>query len=135
MRRGMRRGCPGEIRASVRQIREQSREAFAIPEAWEIDVPIPAARPDAHKAVTPNFVNAILKDEPLICPGAEGVRGLEIGNAMRMAGVTRTAVDLPMDAGAFDGLLKDLEKQYGGRKKIEAPKDAVVDMGASFAKN
>jgi predicted dehydrogenase len=105
-----------QTRKSVRDIRERSKEAFAIPEAWEIDVPIPAAKPDAHKAVTQNFVNAILKDEPLICPGEEGVRGLEIGNAMLMAGVTRKAVDLPMDAGAFDALLKDLEKQYGGKK-------------------
>ena len=64
-----------------------------------------------------------------------GVRGPKIGNAMLMAGVTRQAVDLPMNADAFDALLKDLEKRYGGRKKLEAPKDAVVDMGASFAKN
>lgn len=124
-----------QTRKSVRDIRERSKEAFALPDAWEIDVPIPAAKPDAHKAVTQNFVNAILKNEPLICPGEEGVRGLEIGNAMLMAGVTRQAVDLPMNAESFDTLLKDLEKQYGGKKKLEAPKDAVVDMGASFAKN
>ena len=39
-----------------------------------------------------------------------------------------------MDAGAFDTLLKDLEKQYGGKKKMAAPVDAVVDMNASFKK-
>ncbi|HEY7118636.1 MAG TPA: Gfo/Idh/MocA family oxidoreductase [Tepidisphaeraceae bacterium] len=123
-----------QTRKSVRSVRETSKEAFAHIDTWEIDVPIPTARPESHKTLTQNFVNAILKNEPLIAPGEEGVRGLEIGNAMLMAGVTRQAVNLPIDAGAFDTLLVDLEKKYGGRKKVAAPVDAVVDMGASFAK-
>ena len=73
----------------VREIREKSKEAFAHIETWEIDVPIATANPESHKTVTQNFVNAIRKNEPLIAPGEEGVRGLEIGNAMLMAGVTR----------------------------------------------
>jgi len=123
-----------QTRKSVRQIREQSKEAFAHIETWEVDVPVPTAQPESHKTVTQNFVNAILKNEPLIAPGEEGVRGLEIGNAMLMAGVTRQPVTLPRDAGAFDELLKDLEKRYGGQKKLTAPADAVVNMNASFAK-
>ncbi len=123
-----------QTRKSVRQVRETSKEAFAQMESWEIDVPVPALRPDAHKIVTQNFVNAILKNEPLIAAGEEGIRGLEIGNAILMAGVTRRPVDLPVDAAAFDELLKDLEKKHGGRKKMEVPVDAVVDMAASFKK-
>jgi predicted dehydrogenase len=123
-----------QTRKGVREVREKSKEAFAHIETWEIDVPIATATPESHKTVTQNFVNAILKNETLIAPGEEGVRGLEIGNAMLMAGVTRQAVTLPMDAGAFDTLLKDLEKQHGGKKKMAAPVDAVVDMNASFKK-
>jgi hypothetical protein len=49
--------------------------------------------------------------------------------------VTRQAVTLPLDDGAFDALLKDLEKKHGGKKKTAAPPvDAVVDMNASFVK-
>jgi len=103
-------------------------------ETWEIDVPVAATRPDSHSVVTQNFVNAILKNEPLIASGEEGIKGLEIGNAMLMAGATRMPVALPMNADAFDVLLKDLEKKYGGMKKLEAPVDAVVDMNASFKK-
>jgi predicted dehydrogenase len=124
-----------QTRKSVREIREKSREAFAQIDSWEIDVPVPTAKPESHKTVTQNFVNAIRKNEPLIAPGEEGIRGLEIGNAMLMAGVSRQPVDLPLDAGAYDALLKDLEKKYGGKKKLTAPADAVVDMNASFAKN
>src|SRR5205823_10866692 len=108
--------------------------AFAHIDVWEIDIPIAPARPDSHRLATQNFVNAILKNEPLIAPGEEGVRGLEIGNAMLMAGVTRNAVTLPLDASAFDTLLKDLEKKYAGKKKLTAPADAVADINASFVR-
>ncbi|HYE21518.1 MAG TPA: Gfo/Idh/MocA family oxidoreductase [Tepidisphaeraceae bacterium] len=123
-----------QTRKSVRQTRETSKEAFAVMDTWEIDIPVPPTPAMAHKTVTQNFVNAILKNEPLIATGEEGIKGLEIGNAMLMAGVTRKPVDLPLDAEAYDALLKDLEKQYGGRKTLTAPVDAVVDMNASFKK-
>lgn len=121
-----------QTRKSVKQVRETSKEAFAHIDVWEIDVPVPTARAESHKGVTQNFVNAILNNEPLIAPGEEGVRGLEIGNAMLLAGVTREAVTLPLDAGAYDSLLKDLEKKYSGKKKVVAPVDAVADIHASF---
>jgi predicted dehydrogenase len=123
-----------QTRKSVRQVRETSKESFAIMESWEIDVPVSQARPEAHKTVTQNFVNAILKNEPLIAGGEEGAKGLEISNAMLMAGVTRKAVELPLDADAYEALIKDLEKKYGGKKTLKEV-EAVVDMAASFAKN
>jgi predicted dehydrogenase len=123
-----------QTRKSVRQTREKSKEAFAHLETWEIDVPVTGGATELHKQTTQNFVNAILKNEPLICPGDEAARGLEIGNAMLMAGVARQPVELPIDAAAFERLLKDLEKKYGGKKTLQAPADAVVDMGASFRK-
>jgi predicted dehydrogenase len=124
-----------QTRKSVREVREKSKEAFAHLETWDIEIPIPTAKPESHKTVTQNFVNAIRKNEPLIAPGEEGIRGLEIGNAMLMAGVSRQPTDLPLDANAYDALLKDLETKYGGKKKLTAPTDAVVDMNASFSKN
>jgi predicted dehydrogenase len=123
-----------QTRKSVRQTREQSKEAFAHLETWEIDIPVSGTATDLHKQTTQNFVNAILKNEPLICPGPEAAKGLEIGNAMLMAGVTRQPVELPISAESFEHLLKDLEKKYGGKKTLQAPADAVVDMGASFRK-
>ena len=62
-----------------------------------------------------NFVNAILKDEPLIAPGEEGVKGLELGNAMLMAGLTRKPVELPLDGDAYEAFLKDLKRSTAER--------------------
>ncbi|HEX2974165.1 MAG TPA: Gfo/Idh/MocA family oxidoreductase [Tepidisphaeraceae bacterium] len=119
-------------RKSVREIREKSPEAFATPEAWEIDLPVKADGGDSHKIMTQNFVNGILKDEPLIAAGEEGAKGLEIGNAMLMAGITRQAVELPLDGDAYEQLLKDLTARYGGKKSVQARADAVADINASF---
>jgi predicted dehydrogenase len=120
-------------RQGVREVRETSPEAFAQVETWQSDIPTPAGGPEGHKAIMQNFVRAIQAGEPLIAPGAEGARGLEIGNAMLMAGVTRRPVDLPLDGDAYEQLLKDLQQQYGGKKTLQA-RVVHTDMGASFAK-
>ena len=120
-------------RKSVREVRETSPESFAQVEAWDIDVPLAATPPEPHKIISQNFINAVRKGEALIAPGADGPKSLEIGNSMLMAGVTRRPVDLPLDGDAYEQLLKDLTKQYGGRKTLET-RQAQVDMGASFAK-
>jgi predicted dehydrogenase len=121
-------------RKSVREVRETSPEAFAQVETWVSEIPLPTgALAEGHKVIMQNFVNAILKKEPLIAPGSEGDKGLEIGNAMLMAGVTRRPVDLPLDGDAYEQLLKDLHKQYGGKKTLQT-KAAQVDMASSFAR-
>jgi predicted dehydrogenase len=121
------------LRKGVREILEKSLESFPTPEIWPIDIPYGPNPEMQHKAITQNFVRAILHDEPLIAPGAEGVKGLEIGNAMLMAGLTRKPVDLPMDAEAYEAFLKNLIKTYGGKKMLSAPSaPAIVDMASSF---
>jgi hypothetical protein len=105
---------------------------------WDIEVPVQKGEfADNTRTMTQNFVNAILKDEPLMGPGEEGARGLEIGNAMLMAGLTRTPVDLPLDGDAFESFLADLTKKYGGRKQLQpsgAGGAAGADMSASFGR-
>jgi len=121
-------------RKGVREIRETSKEMFATPETWTIDVPLAAAPSQPHELVTQNFVRAVLKDEPLMSPGVEGVRGLEIGNAMLMAGLTRKPVELPLDADAYEQFLQEMHRRYGGKKTLQTQAVSPADMGASFAK-
>jgi predicted dehydrogenase len=121
-------------RKGVREVRETSPEAFAQIETWQSDIPIPPGELSAgHKVIVQNFVNAIRNNEPLIAAGEEGSKGLEIGNAMLMAGVTKRPVELPLDGDAYEQLLKDLHKQYGGKKTLQT-KAAQVDMASGFAK-
>ena len=121
-------------RRGVRETRETSKEMFANPETWTIDVPLGPTPPEPHRLITENFVRAVLKDEPLLSPGVEGARGLEIGNAMLMAALTRRPVDLPLDAGAYDQFLKDMQRQFGGKKLLQTKQVSPGDMASSFSK-
>jgi predicted dehydrogenase len=120
-------------RHSVRKVRETSPLSFTNVETWDFEIPYKPGPADEHRFITQNFTNSTLKGTPLLGPGIEGVRGLEIGNAMLMAGVTRTPVTLPIDGEAYDALLKDLGQKYGGKKTL-ATREAIVDMQASFAR-
>jgi predicted dehydrogenase len=121
-------------RKGVREVRETSKEMFANPETWTIDVPLSLAPAEPHKLITENFVRAVLKNEPLISPGADGVRGLELGNGMLMSGLTRRPVELPLDGDAYEQFLKDMQKQYGGKKTLQTKAVTPADMAASFSK-
>ena len=117
-------------RKNVSEVLQNSPESFATVETWDCEIPVRGSG-ESHKMITQNFVNAILKDEELIAPGVDGVKGLELGNAMMMAGLTRTPVDLPVDGAAFEAFLEDMAMKYGGKKTL-APREAVVNMEASF---
>jgi predicted dehydrogenase len=120
-------------RNSVSETNLTSKAAFATMETWDCEIPVPPpGGNEGHKVITNNFIRGILKDEPLISPGVEGVRGLELGNAMLMAGITGKPVDFPMDGPAYDALLKDLAKKYGGKKQVKGEAGVSTDMGASM---
>lgn len=117
-------------RKSVQEFNRTSPDSFPSMETWEIDIPIPN-KPEGHVVITQNFVNAILKDEALISQGVEGLNGLEIGNAMLMAGVTRQPVSIPVDGAKYDAFIQEMIKKYGGKKTL-ATKAAGGDMASSF---
>ena len=121
-------------RQSVRQMREHSPHSFPQVEVWDCEIPVPPSPADEHQFIAQNFVNAIRKGTPLLSPGEDGARGLEIGNAMLMAGITRTPVELPLDGDAYDAFLKHLTQQYGGRKALPTKTVTGPDMATSFAK-
>ncbi|MEO1235643.1 MAG: Gfo/Idh/MocA family oxidoreductase [Planctomycetota bacterium] len=65
-----------------------------------------------HQRVTANFVETLLAggtQDDLVAPGTEMIYGLELGNAMLMAGLTKQPVDLPTDRAAFAALIEELK--------------------------
>jgi len=79
---------------------------FGQPECWKCEVPVSGPYPD-HKGITQNFVNAILHGEELIAPGAEGIKGLMLSNAMLLSTWTDNWVDLPIDEELYLTLLEE----------------------------
>lgn len=120
-------------RQGVREFNKSTTKLFGTPEAWKIEVPVgPMPTTPGYQLMVENFANAVLKNEPLNCPGPEGVRSLEIGNAMLMSGLTRKPVDLPLDGPTYDRFIDSLAKEYGGRKAVSGPARVQQDMTSSF---
>ena len=55
-----------------------------------------------------NVAQAIRNGTPLIAPMAEGIRGLELGNAMLLSGWRDSDITLPMDGEDFENRLNQL---------------------------
>ena len=110
-----------------------SPRGFAPPDFWECTIPLPAAGTVAHKAIIENVAATILGKAKLIAPLAEGIRGLELGNAMLYSGLNDVTVTLPLDAGAYSRMLDKLVSTSRWRKKVPAGKAANADdFGKSF---
>ena len=52
-----------------------------------------------------NFADVILNGGELVAPLQEGIRSLEIGNAMLMSGLTGETVTLPIDHERYNVML------------------------------
>jgi predicted dehydrogenase len=59
-----------------------------------------------HAGVLQNFIEAIAEGKPLVAPAAEGIRSVELGNAMLLSSETGRTLELPLDGRAYQRLLK-----------------------------
>ena len=71
---------------------------------------------EQHTGVMKAFAARILRGEPLIAEGAEGIRGLTLSNAMYLSSWLNETVDIPFDEELF---LRELNKRRAGSKKKE----------------
>ena len=104
---------------------------FGSPPYWECDIPFePETRPP-HRIVIENVAEAIRNGVGLIAPMAEGIRSLELGNAMLLSGLKDKTVTLPMDAAEYAELLDSLVKN----SKPRIPRQARKSSSAGFEKS
>jgi hypothetical protein len=75
---------------------------------------------ELHQVLIQNFVDAILAGEPLIAPAEEGLRSLELANAMIYSSFTGWTVELPLNARIYDSCLKGLIQRSRKRTKCRA---------------
>jgi predicted dehydrogenase len=83
-----------------------------------------------HKEVTEHFVAAVLDGAEPIAHATEGIRGLELGNAMLMSGLRGQPIDIPTPREEFEQMIRGLAEQSTGKK--QSARGVNVDVGASF---
>ena len=84
----------------------------------EVEVETDGENPQ-HQGVLRAFANHLLKGEPLVAEGVEGINGLTLSNAMHLSSWTGAPVTLPLDEDKF---LEELNK----RRATSKHKDVVT---------
>ena len=113
----------------------ESRVAFSSPECWDVTIPTRMYNEHMHRDIIENFAESILHNVPLIAPAVEGIRGLELGNAMLLSHLEKRPVELPIDSALFSEHLKKLIEGSRYQKKAPPAKTAAEppsDFGKSF---
>ena len=92
---------------------------FAGPRTQRVEVETDGQNPQ-HIGVLNAFAAAILRNEPLVADGREGIFGLTLSTAMHMSAWTGEAVTLPLDEEKYRDLLFEHVKTSRRKEGIEA---------------
>ena len=101
---------------------------FAAPKATRIEVETDGKN-EQHVGVINAWGGAILRGEPLVAHGSEGINGLTLSNAMHMSSWMDKAIELPLDPDAY---YAELEKHIKTSRKKENVKEVVADTSNSY---
>ena len=96
-----------------------NKSAFASPKIERVALETDGQNPQ-HVGVLNAFAGAILRDEPLVADGREGINGLMMSNAMHLSAWTGKAVTLPFDEEQYRDLLFEHVKTSRRKEGIEA---------------
>ena len=102
-------------------------EGFRKPDCRRITVETDGQNPQ-HPAVLNAFAANILRGEPMIADGREGIRGLMLSNAMHLSSWLKQAVTLPIDEALFRRMLE--EKCRNSRSKED--RDVTISTEGSY---
>lgn len=119
-----------EFSVSEPQWSATNKQPFATMPAQDITVETDGLNPQ-HTGVINAWSGAILRGEPLVADGREGLRGLMLSNAMHLSAFLGKDVTLPFDEDLF---YMELEKRIAAsrHKKAAAPATVVADMSSTF---
>ena len=82
-----------------------------------------------HVGVLRAFAANILRGEPLVARGEEGINGLTLSNAMHLSGWLGREVTLPLDEELF---LQELNKKRVSSKKKTGVQELTFDVDGSY---
>lgn len=117
-----------ELEISEREYCFQTTEGFQKPPCHEKEVVLDGANPQ-HAGVLNAFAGAVLRGEPLVADGAEGIHGLELSNAMHLSSWLEKPVEFPIDEDLF---LEKLNALRASSVKKEAVQEITFDTANSY---
>ena len=103
------------------------KEGFRKPDFVKTDVETDGLNPQ-HPGVLNAFAAHILRNEPLVADGREGIRGLMLSNAMHLSSWLGQAVTLPIDEQLFYNLLSERCKT----SRLKEEQDITISTEGSY---
>ena len=100
---------------------------FGSPECEEFEVETDGENPQ-HNGVLRKFAAHILKGEPLVAPGEEGINGLMISNAMHLSSWIGKTVNMPIDEDLF---LEELNKRRA-TSRLKTGESVTLDTEGTY---
>jgi predicted dehydrogenase len=113
-----------EYEMTEQEFSKTNQSPFETLAVTEVELEMDGKNPQ-HVGVINAWGGAILRGEPLIAKGEEGIHGLTLSNAMHLSAFTRKTVELPLDG---EDYYKELKKRIAESKK----KDTVVEITAKM---
>lgn len=120
-----------ELEATLDQYTFESASGFGQPKCTFTEVETDKKNPQ-HVGVLNAFAGAILRGEPLVAPGEEGINGLTLSNAMHLSAWLGKDITLPLDEELF---YEELMKRVKSSKKKESVSNKVMDLSDSYNTN
>lgn len=106
-----------------------NKEPFAtMPSTWQ-EVENDGLNPQ-HDGVINAWGGAILRGEPLVADGREGIHGLTLSNAMHLSAFTDKAIVLPLDEELF---YQELQKRVATSRRKEGVSAVVADLSSTYS--
>jgi len=102
--------------------------SFAAPRGKTIEVETDGQSPQ-HVGVLNRFAAAILRDEPMVARGEEGIFGLTISNAMHLSSWLGKTVEIPFDEDLF---YDELMKRVATSRRKEPVAGTVADLSGTY---
>ncbi|MDR0999882.1 MAG: Gfo/Idh/MocA family oxidoreductase [Clostridiales bacterium] len=116
-----------KLDVSEREFCLSATNGFASPPVTEIEVETDGLN-EQHNGVLKAFAANILRGEPLVAPGGEGLNGLTLSNAMHLSSWLDKTIEIPFDEQLF---LNELNKRRAAsRHKTDA--GIVFDTEGSY---
>ena len=105
-----------------------NKEPFAAMPAREADVEVDGQNPQ-HIGVLNAWAGAVLRGEPLVADGREGINGLMLSNAMHLSAFLGKTVDLPVDEDLY---YTELMKRVANSRGKAGVRSVIVDTRGSY---
>lgn len=117
-----------EYEMTEQEFSKTNKELFGIVPGKEIDPMLDGENPQ-HIGVVNAWGGAILRNEPLVAEGKEGLNGLMISNAIHLSSWLNREIELPFDEELF---YAELMKRAASSKRKTNVTEAVADLNGTY---